>query len=325
MRYAAVAKFKRDQSLHAMWQAFRVRSFADQQLVENDAGVVRDLLNARYYDSSRGQFTSQDPVFWGDPKKQDLINPQDLNSYSYSADNPITRSDPNGLWYREVLTGQQSWHSFYSEVGEAANYLGQSSAGWNFAMSHPYTTGAFVGVGSYPALVSGGEAIAAARMATWPGVSAAFAAKQGFAALVYGGLTLDTTLGIPGFVGTLSQFSPSQPSTAFSAAWALTTGPITAGVGGYPGAFADAYQFAGLLNKTLGTAAINLFSGSIQARTSAVSSFNAAIGGTGGTSGGSGGGGGGGVSQPSNNSLWVTPSGAVVNWGGQLVSPPPSK
>jgi hypothetical protein len=31
--------------------------------------------------------------------------------------------------------------------------------------------------------------------------------------------------------------------------------------------------------------------------------------------------GGGGV--PSNNSLWVTPSGAVVTFGGQLVAPPP--
>jgi hypothetical protein len=64
MRYAAVAKFNRGQSLHAMWQAFRARSFADQQLVENDAGVVLVLLNARYYESTRGQFLSQDPEFW---------------------------------------------------------------------------------------------------------------------------------------------------------------------------------------------------------------------------------------------------------------------
>jgi hypothetical protein len=36
---SAVAKFNREQSLHAMWQAFRARSFTDQQLVENDAGL----------------------------------------------------------------------------------------------------------------------------------------------------------------------------------------------------------------------------------------------------------------------------------------------
>jgi RHS repeat-associated protein len=47
-------------------------------------------LQARYYDSSRGQFLSEDPVFWGDPKEQNLQNPQSLNSYSYANDNPIT-------------------------------------------------------------------------------------------------------------------------------------------------------------------------------------------------------------------------------------------
>lgn len=56
-----------------------------------------DYLNARYYDSSRGQFLTEDPVFWGNPKNQTLANPQGLNSYSYSIDNPITGKDPSGL------------------------------------------------------------------------------------------------------------------------------------------------------------------------------------------------------------------------------------
>jgi RHS repeat-associated protein len=54
------------------------------------------LLQARYYDSARGQFLSEDPVFWGSPKDQDLGNPQSLNSYSYANGNPITKSDPTG-------------------------------------------------------------------------------------------------------------------------------------------------------------------------------------------------------------------------------------
>jgi RHS repeat-associated protein len=103
MRYAAVAKFKRDQSLHAMWQAFRARSFADQQLVENDAGVVRDLLTNRYYDPARGQFLSEDPTFWS--TKQNLANPQSLNSYSYADGNPITKSDPDGLSTKTAMAG----------------------------------------------------------------------------------------------------------------------------------------------------------------------------------------------------------------------------
>jgi RHS repeat-associated protein len=65
-----------------------INRFADQSNL--------DYLNARYYDSSRGQFTTQDPVFLGNPKDQDLTNPQSLNSYSYANGNPITGKDPNG-------------------------------------------------------------------------------------------------------------------------------------------------------------------------------------------------------------------------------------
>jgi RHS repeat-associated protein len=60
----------------------------------DDSGL--SYLNARYYDSSRGQFLSEDPLFLGDPMGQDLRNPQSLNSYSYANDNPITSKDPDG-------------------------------------------------------------------------------------------------------------------------------------------------------------------------------------------------------------------------------------
>jgi RHS repeat-associated protein len=59
-----------------------------------------DYLNARYYESARGQFISQDPVFWEIGLSQDgrnaLSNPQALNSYGYASDNPITNKDPLG-------------------------------------------------------------------------------------------------------------------------------------------------------------------------------------------------------------------------------------
>jgi RHS repeat-associated protein len=50
-------------------------------------------LNARYYDSARGQFTSEDPMFWGE---QNLSDPQALNTYSYANDNPVLKEDPSG-------------------------------------------------------------------------------------------------------------------------------------------------------------------------------------------------------------------------------------
>lgn len=59
------------------------------------AGVVVGLLNARYYDGNRGQFLSEDPVFWS--TKQNLEDPQSMNSYSYANNNPINRSDQTGL------------------------------------------------------------------------------------------------------------------------------------------------------------------------------------------------------------------------------------
>jgi hypothetical protein len=39
---------------------------------------------------------NEDPVFLGSPSGQNLADPQSLNTYSYSDDNPINKSDPSG-------------------------------------------------------------------------------------------------------------------------------------------------------------------------------------------------------------------------------------
>ena len=82
-----------------MWHAFRVSNFVAEKHVVINHGVGRDLLNARYYESTRGQFLSQDPSFLsvGDPNQvksvtgQDqrlfLTDPQQMNSYNYGRDN----------------------------------------------------------------------------------------------------------------------------------------------------------------------------------------------------------------------------------------------
>jgi RHS repeat-associated protein len=49
-------------------------------------------LGARYYASDRGQFTTQEPFFWG--QKQNIQDPQSLNPYSYAEDNPISGKVP---------------------------------------------------------------------------------------------------------------------------------------------------------------------------------------------------------------------------------------
>jgi RHS repeat-associated protein len=61
-----------------------------------DSQTQLSLLGARYYNGAQGQFISQDPAFLGNPKDQNLSDPQSLNSYSYAEDNPITDEDPSG-------------------------------------------------------------------------------------------------------------------------------------------------------------------------------------------------------------------------------------
>ena len=84
-----------------------------------DEETSLNYLNARYYESARGQFLSQDPTFLavGGPdladkmeipkivdeeKRQEgalrafLSDPQLGNSYSYARNNPVTLKDPNG-------------------------------------------------------------------------------------------------------------------------------------------------------------------------------------------------------------------------------------
>ena len=50
-------------------------------------------LRARYYDPATGRFISRDPV------KNVITDPQNLNGYSFTRNNPIIYSDPSGLWY----------------------------------------------------------------------------------------------------------------------------------------------------------------------------------------------------------------------------------
>jgi hypothetical protein len=117
---------------------------------------------------------SEDPLFnaiardttkYGRSQNSLLSNPQELNSYSYAVGNPIGKSDPTGLWFKEFFTGQQSWSSFQGEIGEAAMYMG---SGWQKAMDHPVAAGVMVGVGGGLA-AAGGSAILTAASTAWFG------------------------------------------------------------------------------------------------------------------------------------------------------------
>ena len=90
--------------------------------------------------STRGQFLSEDPIFLS--SSQNLSDPQSLNAYSYSDDNPITRKDPSG---RQV--DPSTVVTLLSEVASALNeYLnflegpvGQVGVGNAVSQSHVVT------------------------------------------------------------------------------------------------------------------------------------------------------------------------------------------
>jgi RHS repeat-associated protein len=82
----------------------------------DDSGL--SYLNARFYNSAQGQFITQDPVFWS--TQQNLSDPQSLNSYSYSEDNPIVKEDPSG---RKGIDFELFSNNPYIATAEALNDL----------------------------------------------------------------------------------------------------------------------------------------------------------------------------------------------------------
>jgi RHS repeat-associated protein len=140
-----------------------------------DSQTSLSYLNSRYFDSTRGQFLSQEPIFLniGDPGRVSQLaqldqqtylgDPQQLNAYSYGRDNPIARKDPNGRFaqvlagavigdvmgvgsqlYSDLSTGQTSGVSTYvaAGLGGAANGAVIASGGYWYG-----PVGGFVGGG----------------------------------------------------------------------------------------------------------------------------------------------------------------------------------
>jgi len=90
-----------------------------------DEETQLSYLNARYYDGVRGQFTSQDPVFWEVGQTSDgiavLANPQAMNSYAYAGGNPIVNKDSTGRFWWEGFydwRGYNGFSGFMMKMGE---------------------------------------------------------------------------------------------------------------------------------------------------------------------------------------------------------------
>jgi len=104
---------------------------------ERDAESGNDYFGARYDSSSMGRFLSPDPL------GGDLTNPQSLNRYSYVLNNPLTNTDPTGLYtctdskdcsskkdqaLEKSLAGLRNSKNADDDVARGANAYGAANA-----------------------------------------------------------------------------------------------------------------------------------------------------------------------------------------------------
>jgi RHS repeat-associated protein len=152
-------------------------------------------LNARYLNSQQGQFLSEDPAFLGDPSQQVLTDPQSLNSYSYSDDNPVNKKDPSGRCLEDGC---------FVEAVAALGFAG----GIATQAFHDYSTGDFsrrsvgqniatyTAAGGAGAIVAAGTAIAGVET-----VGLGLLARVGATGLTSGALTAATDIGTNKLLG----------------------------------------------------------------------------------------------------------------------------
>ena len=202
---------------------------------EYDAGSGLNYMQARYQSPTRGQFISEDPVFW--ETQQNLSDPQSLNSYSYANDNPINKSDPNGRCAGPAVViciaagvgfvaGGVSQYG--SDVLGNINQNGLRPSDFYSNLSSPQdyarsaVTGAVVGASSATAGILGAGAVAvgvtagAANFVTTAGVNYITNKQTNYGTLAYQSVVTGVTGGVlkgtvPGTPGRL----PSFGSTAF--------------------------------------------------------------------------------------------------------------
>ncbi len=82
---------------------------------ERDAESGLDYFGARYYGSALGRFTSPDPL------GGNLINPQSLNRYAYVLNNPLSFTDPTGMYVCKDTAKCDSDHDKAFEASRQAD------------------------------------------------------------------------------------------------------------------------------------------------------------------------------------------------------------
>jgi RHS repeat-associated protein len=113
-----------------------------------DAGSSLSLLGARYYDAAVGKFVSVDPML--DPSV-----PAQFNAYVYSGNNPVTWSDPSGLFWDPWKAAKNAWNGWSSWAKKYEAEITGAVVGMAVFAGCMVVT---AGVGSIGCAVAGGAA-----------------------------------------------------------------------------------------------------------------------------------------------------------------------
>lgn len=83
---------------------------------ENDGETGLDFAQARMYSKGLGRFHSADPLFI---ERKRLVNPGQLNLYTYTINNPLKFRDPLGLEVEIIFKNKKEKAAFLKEVNKA--------------------------------------------------------------------------------------------------------------------------------------------------------------------------------------------------------------
>jgi RHS repeat-associated protein len=86
---------------------------------ERDDETGLDFMQARYFSSTQGRFTSPDPLL----SSGELHDPQTWNRYAYALNNPLLYTDPTGLFVYAKGVEDEQKKQFEAALNKAKNYL----------------------------------------------------------------------------------------------------------------------------------------------------------------------------------------------------------
>jgi RHS repeat-associated protein len=87
---------------------------------ERDNESSLDFFSARYFDGIQGRFTSPDPDMAG----ANPADPQSWNGYAYVSGNPLTYTDPSGMWGCATCVGASTGNPVAIAIGAAIDLGG---------------------------------------------------------------------------------------------------------------------------------------------------------------------------------------------------------